>query len=66
MIWLDEFEQFIAALKASGLHVERVGPGLAFSLCPLCLDNGRHELLEIRAAPGGEGVELGGCYGGEQ
>lgn len=61
--FVDDFDRVIAALEARGQRVHRIGPGLAFALCPFCLDNGRESLLEIRRVPGG--VELGGGHGEE-
>lgn len=63
MIWLSAFERTIAELEAHGLRVERVGPGLAYSLCPCCLANGKRELLEIRALPNDD-LDLGPLSGG--
>lgn len=50
------FERFIAALEANGQTVHRLSPGLALSACPACAAEGKFNLLEIRALPGGVDV----------
>ena len=60
--FVDAFERLIAHIEASGQHVHRVGPGLAFTLCPACLANGRRSLLELRKVP--DGVDVGACEDG--
>jgi hypothetical protein len=57
---MSPFERLIAALEARGQHVERIGPGLALALCPLCLEQGRRSLMEIRAVPGDDAVRCRG------
>lgn len=60
--FVDEFERLIAAFEQRGHVVHRLGPGLAVTLCPMCLRNGRHSLLEIKRVP--DGVDVGGCGDG--